>query len=460
MKQNAKIHEGFSFDDVLLVPGESNVKPAQLGTKTRLTRTIELNIPLISAGRDNVTESKMAIAMAHLGGIGIIHNNMPLGKQVEEVRRVKRAEGSVVQNPITISPEASVAEAVDLMVTYKISGIPVVESPGQKVVGIITHRDIRFFEDYAKPVSELMSKDVITAKAGVALEHAKKLMHEHRIEKLVVTDADGRCVGLITVKDIDKFSSYPVATRDREGRLRVGATVGIGKEAWDRAIAMTDAGLDVVFIDAAHAHSRDVLGTISHIRQQRTSEVQIVAGNVVTREAARSLVDAGADAVTVGIGATCHSASRRVAGVGMPQFKAVLDVVDQCQMMGIPVIVDGGICSPSAFAKAIGAGAEAVIIDKLFAGCEEAPGEIVHQDGGVYKVVNPAAKPQHRPAFSTTVSNDPCYLDEDLADTSVPYRGGVEHVVKHLITGLKAAMAYTGSEDIRDLIEKAEFVRK
>jgi len=460
MKPNTKIHEALGFDDVLLMPSESNVKPAQISTKTRLTKTIELNIPLISAGRDNVTESAMAIAMAHLGGLGIIHNNMTLGKQVEEVRRVKRAEGNFVQNPITVSPDTSVAEAVDLMMTYKISGIPVVESPSQKVVGIITHRDIRFFEDYAKPVSELMSKEVITVKAGLAPEHAKKLMHQHRIEKLVVVDAEGRCVGLITVKDIDKLSRWPLAARDSHGRLRVGAAVGTGKDAFDRAMAMADTGLDVVFIDAANAHSRDMLGTISHIRQQRTSEVQIVAGNVVTPEAARSLVDAGADAVTVGIGAKEISASRRVAGVGMPQLKAVLDVVDQCEMMGTPVIVDGGIYGSAELAKAIGAGAEAAIIGWLLSGTDEAPGEIVHQGGSVYKVVNPTAKPQHRLPFSTTPGSDPCRLDEDLADTSIPYRGSVEHMVKHLITGLRAAMAYTGSQDIRDMIERAEFVRK
>lgn len=459
MLQNAKIHEALGFDDVLLVPGESNVKPGQISTKTRLTKTIELNIPLISAGRDNVTESTMAIALAHLGGIGVIHSNMTLGKQVEEVRRVKRAEGNFVQNPITVSPEASVAEAFDLMTTYKISGIPVVDN-GQKVVGIITHRDIRFFEDYAKPVSELMSKEVITAKQGIASDVAKKLMHEHRIEKLVIVDADGRCTGLITVKDIDKLSRWPNAARDQHGRLRVGATVGLGKEAIDRTAAMVDAGLDVVFVDVGHAHSREALGTVSHIRQQRTTDVQIVAGNVVTPEAARSLVDAGADAIAVGIGAKERSASRRIAGVGMPQLKAVLDVVDQCQMTSTPVIVDGGIYGPAELAKAIGAGAEAAVIGWLFSGTDEAPGEIVYLDGNAYKVVNPAAKPQHRPPPSSLASSDPLRLDEDLPDTSIPYRGGVEHMVKYLIAGLKAAMAYTGSEDIRDLIEKAEFVRK
>ena len=459
MKRNTKIHDAFSFDDVLLIPNETNVKPAQVSTKTRLTKTIELGIPLISAGHDNITESPMAIALAHLGGLGVIHNNMPVGKQVEEVRRVKRAEASMVLNPITISPDTSVAEAIDLMSTYKISGIPVVESSTQKVVGIITHRDIRFFEDYAKPVSELMSKEVITAKTGVALESAKQMMHQHRIEKLVVLDDQGRCSGLITVKDIDKLSRYPQAARDKHGRLRVGAAVNIGKDAFDRAAAMTDAGLDVLFIDVAHAHSREVLGTISHIRQQRTSEVQIVAGNVVTPEAARSLIDAGADAIAVGIGGSCHSATRRVAGVGMPQFAAILNVVEQCAMMGVPVIVDGGVCGSASLAKAIAAGAESVIIDRLFAGTDEAPGEIVHQDGGVFKVVNPLARAQHRPPSSPVV-HDLYRLEEDLVDTTVPYCGSVERVVQHLIGGLRVAMAYTGSADIRAMIENAEFVRK
>ena len=459
MKRNPKIHEAFGFDDVLLVPNETNVKPAQVSTKTRLTKTIELGIPLISAGHDNITESPMAIALAHLGGLGILHSNMPLGKQVEEVRRVKRAEGSVVLNPITVSPDTSVAEAVDLMTNYKISGIPVVEQATQKVIGIITHRDIRFFEDYAKPVTELMSKEVITVKAGVALESAKQMMHQHRIEKLVVVDGDGRCTGLITVKDIDKLSRWPQAARDKHGRLRVGAAVGVGKDAFDRAAAMTDAGLDVLFIDVAHAHGREVLGTISHIRQQRTTEVQIVAGNVVTPEAARSLVDAGADAVMVGIGGTCNAATRRIAGVGFPQLTAILNVVEQCAMMDVPVILGGGVKSSSALAKAIAAGAESVVIDHLFAGADEAPGEIVCQDGQVYKVVNPSAKTQHRAPFSLA-AHDPYRLDEDLADTSVPYRGSVAHTVQHLVSGLKSAMAYTGSADIRTMIETAEFVRK
>jgi IMP dehydrogenase len=457
MKRNAEIHEAIGFDDVLLVPVETNVKPDDVSTKTRLTKTIELGIPLISAGYDNVTESAMAIALAQLGGIGIIHDNMPLGKQVEEVRRVKRAEGKMVSNPITISPEASVAEALDLMTTYKISALPVIEQPSQKVIGIITSRDIRFFEDYSKPVTDLMTKQVITVKGQIEMAMAKKLLHQHRIEKLVVVDEKDRCIGLITVKDFEKLARFPHAARDAQGRLRVGAAVGTGKDAFDRASAMADAGLDVVFVDVAHAHTRDVVGTVSRIRQQRSSDVQIIAGNVATADAARSLIDAGADAIKVGIGADCSAASRLMSGVGMPQLTAVLNVVEQCAMMNIPVIVGGGIRDSAALAKALGAGAESAVIDRLFAGTDEAPGIIVYRGDHAYKVVNPSAKPQHRPAFSSLVS-DPYQLDEDLVDTSIPYRGGVAHAVHELIGGLKSAMAYTGAKDIPALIENAEFV--
>ena len=458
MKRNVEIHEAFNFDDVLLVPNETNIKPADVSVGTRLTKTINLGIPLIAAGVDYVTESSMAVAIAQLGGIGVIHDNMPLGKQVEEVRRVKRSEGNMVMNPIKIAQEASVAEAFDLMTTYKVSGLPVIEQSSKKVVGIITSRDIRFFDDYAKPVTELMTKEVITVKGSIEKEVIKRMLHQHRIEKLVVVDDQERCIGLITVRDIEKLSRFSDATRDTLGRLRVGAAVGTGKDAFDRTAAMTDAGLDVVFIDAAHGHTRDVIGTVSHIRQQRSSAVQIVAGNVVTADAARSLVDAGADAIKVGVGAGADAASRVMAGVGMPQFKAVLDVVEQCGMMDIPVVVAGGIESPSVVAKAISAGAESVVIDSLFAGTDEAPGEIICHGGLVYKVVNPSAKAQHRPLNLSGVP-DPYRFDEDPVDTSVPYRGSVEHTISHLVGGLKSAMAYTGSKDISTMIENAEFVR-
>ncbi|MBI1216516.1 MAG: CBS domain-containing protein [Alphaproteobacteria bacterium] len=458
MKRNSAVRDALGFDDVLLVPLETQVKPDGVSTRTQLTRAIELNIPLLSAGADNVTESQMAITLARLGGMGIIHDNMPLGKQVEEVRRVKRAEGEVIANPITISPESSVAEAMDLMTTYKISGLPVIEQPSQKVVGIITNRDIRFFEDYAKPVSELMSKQVITVKGKIEQSLARQLLHQHRIEKLVVVDDEGRCTGLMTVSDIEKLSRYKDAARDAHGRLRVGAAVTMGKDAHDRAAAMTDAGLDAVFIDVAHGHTREVAATVSSIRQERSSEVQIIAGNVVTADGARSLIDAGADAIKIGLGATACAASRGQIGMGMPQLTAVLDVVEQCDMQNVPAIVDGGIIDASALAKAIGAGGHCVVVDRLFAGTDEAPGEIVFQGGQAYKVVNPAAKAQHRPPSSGAV-RDAYRLDEDPVDTTVPYRGSVVHVVNQLVTGLKTAMAYTGSQDVWTMRENAEFVR-
>ncbi len=458
MKRNTTVKEQLNFDDVLLLPGETNVKPADVSLKTRLTKSIELNIPLVAAGADNVTESAMAITLAQLGGLGIIHDNMPLGKQVEEVRRVKRAEGDIVQNPITISPDSSVAEALDLMTTYKISGLPVIEQPSQKVVGIITNRDLRFFEDYAKPVSDLMTKDVVTVKGKPEKAYIKQLLHERRIEKVVVVDDQGRCVGLITVKDIEKLSRFPNAARDIHGRLRVGAAVSIGKDAIDRAAAMTDAGLDVVFIDVAHAHTKDVAQTVSRIRQQRSSEVQIVAGNVATANAARSLIDAGADAIKVGLGSSSGAIIRGMLGIGVPQFSAVLAVVEQCEMQDIPVLVDGGINDAGALVKALAAGAETAVMSQLFAGTDEAPGEVVFEAGHVYKVVNPQAKAQHRPSHTTQVV-DPYRIDKDPVDTSVPYRGSVTHMVNQLVTGLRTAMAYTGSKDLRDLRELAEFVR-
>ena len=458
MKRNSVIREGLSFDDVLLVPAETHVKPEEILTRTRLTRDIELSIPIVAAGLDYVTESKMAIALAQLGGIGVIHDNMPLGKQVEEVRRVKRAEGNIVTSPITISPDSSVAEAFDLMTTYRISGLPVIEQPSQKVIGIITHRDIRFFEDYAKPVSELMTSNVITVPQGIQMDEAKRMLHQHRIEKLVIVDDQGRCAGLVTVKDIEKLARFPDAARDAHGRLRVGAAVSLGKDAVDRANAMADAGLDVVFIDVAHGHSRDAVGTVSMIRQQRSSNVQIVAGNVATPDAARSLIDAGADAIKVGIGPTCGSATRAQAGVGMPQLTAVLEVVEHCELQNVPVMVDGGILSPAHLAKAIAAGAETAMIGDLFAGTDEAPGVVMYQDAHAYKVVNPAAKAQHRPT-STSLVHDPFRLDEDGVDTSVPYRGAVAQVVSQLVGGLKVAMAYTGSRDIKALREEAELIK-
>lgn len=442
MKRDSTIHQVLDFDDILIVPLESNVRPADVSLQTRLTKNITLNAPLISAPRPDVTESAMAIAMARLGGIGVIHHHMPLGRQVEEVRKVKRAEGDVVHNPITVTPEASVAEAVDLMTTYGISGIPVIDPATKKVAGIITRRDLRFYEDYAKPVSELMKKDVVTVRPGTSREEAKKLMHQHRIEKLVVTDAEGRCAGIMTVKDIDARGRHPNAARDAQGRLLAAASVGFGKEAVDRALAMADAGLDVVFIEAAHAHTREVLQTVSLIRQQRSANIQIVAGNVVTAQGARSLIDAGADAVKTGIGGAPSSASRRIAGVGLPQITAVLEAAHECSLADIPIIADGGLSSAPALAKTIAAGAECAVIATFFGGCDEAPGEIIYQEGKPRKVLSRARASADPWAFTAEAEG-------------LPYTGPLRHAAEHLLAGLRAAMASTGGKDIRTFIENA-----
>jgi IMP dehydrogenase len=445
MKRDAVIRDALGFDDVALVPAETNVRPQEVSLQTRLTKGITLNIPLISAGRDNVTESVMAIAMARLGGIGVIHNNMPLGKQVEEVRRVKRAEGDMVLNPITISPGASVAEAIDLMTTYKVSGLPVVEDGTQKVVGILTHRDVRFFEDYAKPVSELMTKDVITVRNKPEKSAAMHMLHEHRIEKLVVVDDQGKCVGLVTVKDIERQARHVNATRDAHGRLRVGAAVSLSKDAIERSAAMADAGLDVVFVDVAHAHSREAVGIVSRIRQQRATDIQVVAGNVTSGAAARSLIDAGADAVK--FGPPCGAG--RI-GFDAPHFSALLDVVNQCAMVGVPVIVEGGIRCPASLAKALAAGAESASLVSVLAATDEAPGDIVFVDGEAYKTERPRAQGLPHP--------DP-YKIEGVPDASARYRGPMAHGVEHLLSGLKTAMAYAGAKDIKSLAENAQFVR-
>lgn len=437
MKRNTTIRDGLSFDDVLIMPAESNIKLTDVVLKTRLTKGLNINLPLVSAPREDVTESDMAIAMARLGGIGVIHGSMPLGKQVEEVRKVKRIEGNFAANPITVVPETSVAEAVDLMTTYKITALPVIEQPSKKVIGIVTKRDIRYVENYSQPVGELMTKKVVSVKENISLDHAKNVMHENRVEKLVIVDDQQRCVGLMTVRGIERLSNYPNASRDTNKRLLAAAAVTYGKEAFERAAAMTDAGLDALFIDVPHAHNREVVTTVSRIRQQRTSEVQIVVGNVTTVEAARSLIDAGADAIKVGIGASQTSPLRKAGGIGMPQLSAVLEVVEQCEMQGVPVIVDGGVSGSDGIAKALAAGAESIMLSALLAGTEEAPGEVVFRDNRAHKVVAAIAH-----------TRDPA-----------PYCGAVSHMVKHLTSGLQVAMSYAGAKDLADLRNTAEFVR-
>lgn len=452
MKRNSTIRHALTFDDVLIVPGETGLRPADVHTHTQLTRSIALQLPLIAAPCAHVTESAMAIALAELGGIGVIHRHMPLGKQVEEVRRVKRRQAHVVTTPITISPEASLAEALDLMATYHVSALPVIEEASRRVVGIITRRDINFVEDPGQPVSTLMTRDVVTAKPGISHDVARQIMHKHRIEKLVVVDEQGRCAGLIALKDMDRIARAPKATVDQQGRLRVAAAVGTGKEALDRAVAMADAGLDVVFIDVAHAHTREAAATISQIRQQRATDIQVIAGNVATAEAARSLIDAGADAIKVGIGGDTHAPTRRLSGVGMPQLQAVLDVVEACDMQDIPVLADGGLITAERCAKALAAGARVLVLDTLFAGAEEAPGHVVYHDGRLYRTLA-----DKTPSISGLA--DPWRLDEGEGDTSTPYTGPVAHMVAGLMTGIVTAMAYCGSKDIAQFRNTAEFVR-
>lgn len=456
MKRNAPIRDGLSFDDIVILPSETAVKPSEVVTKARLTKNITLEVPFISAGKDNVTESFLAMTLARLGGIGIIHANMPIGKQVEEVRKVKRAEGRLVLNPITISVDASIAEALDLMTTYKISGLPVVET-SQKVVGIITNRDIRFFEDYAKPVSSLMTKEVVTVKNSIEPETAKRMMHQHRIEKLIIVDDQGKCTGLMTVKDIERLGKYQGAARDTDGCLRVGASVWLGKDCFERASALADAGVDALFVESAHGHQRELMNVVSRIRQQRSTNVQIIAGNAATVDAARSMIDAGADAIKVGIGGSPSSASRRLSGIGVPPVNAILAVAEQCSMSDTPFMIEGGLNSSADIAKALAAGADCVVLDHLLAGTDEAPGEIFYHKSTAYKVVNPDAKAQHRPQAS--ILADAYYLDEDGVDTSNPYRGPMTHMINHLATGLRTAMAYAGARDIKSLRETSEFIR-
>lgn len=453
MKINSTIREALSFENVLLVPAETQTKPDGVDTRTKLSRDIELHIPLVSAGHDNVTESAMAIRMAQLGGIGIIHDNMPAGKQVEEVRRVKRAEGQMTHNPISTSPEASMAEALDLMTSYKVSGLPVIEQGTQKVVGIITNRDVRFSEDWAKPVSELMTQKVITGKVGMSHDDAKRVMHENRVNKLIITDDQDRAVGLMTVGDIEKLSEHPNATRDAQGMLRVAAAIGIGKDAFDRSSAMADAGVDAIVIDVAHAHTRDVVGVVSRIRQQRSSHVQIIVGNVVTANAARSLIDAGADGIKVGIGGVSTEISRRL-GIGMSQFSALLDVAEQCDMMGVPVMLDGNLAQESNVIKALAAGAHTVAISDIFAGAQEAPGDTFYHQMRAYKTSSKQMS-QHM----TGHVQDPYRLDESLLDMSAPFRGAVSDIIAQIMSSVKMAMAYAGAPDLKTFRDNAVFVR-
>jgi IMP dehydrogenase len=462
------IRDAFTFDDVLLVPQASRVLPANASTETHFTRTIKLNIPLVSAAMDTVTESKLAIALAQAGGMGVIHRNLSVERQAEEVRRVKRFESGIVINPITIAPEAKLAEALRLMDDFGISGIPVVEvgpnGERGKLVGILTHRDVRFASDPDQPVSELMThQNLVTVRETVDKEEAKRLLHQHRIEKLLVVDTDFRCTGLITVKDIEKAELHPGASKDEKGRLRAAGAVGTGAPAIERAQALIDAEIDVVVVDTAHGHSEGVLKTVDAVRRL-SNAVQIVAGNIATADGAKALIDAGADAVKVGIGPGSICTTRIVAGVGVPQLTAIMDVAEAARDGGVPVIADGGIKYSGDLAKAIAAGADCAMLGSLLAGTDEAPGEVILYQGRSYKSyrgmgsLGAMARGSADRYFQAEV-RDQLKLVPEGVEGRVPYRGPVGPVLHQLVGGLKAAMGYTGNATIAEMQRNAEFVR-
>ncbi len=458
------IREALTFDDVLLEPAHSEVLPAEVAVATRLTREIELGIPLLSAAMDTVTEAGLAIAMAQHGGIGVIHRNLSPQAQADEVRKVKKFEAGMVVNPITLGPEATLAEALDLMAAHAISGIPVVEGEGRRLAGILTNRDVRFATDLEVPVRELMTSErLVTVGEGVGRDEAKQLLHRHRIEKLLVVDADYRLIGLVTVKDIEKAESFPNACKDSQGRLRAGAATGVGPAGLERAAALIEAGVDLLVVDTAHGHSARVLEAVERIRQL-SNRTQVLAGNVATLAGAKALIDAGADAVKVGIGPGSICTTRVVAGVGVPQLAALMDVAEHCHQQGVPVIADGGIRSSGDLAKAIAAGADCAMIGSLFAGTDESPGEVYLYQGRSYKAyrgmgsLGAMARGSADRYFQEEIRDQLKLVPEGI-EGQVPYRGPVATIVHQLVGGLRAAMGYTGNASIAAMQRGCAFIR-
>ncbi len=461
--QNKIIGEGLTFDDVLLVPQKSNVLPREVDVSSQLTRSLRLNIPIVSAAMDTVTESRLAIALAREGGIGIIHKNLSIEEQAEEVDRVKRSESGMIYNPITLSSDKRVADALALMKKYSISGIPIVDEG--KLVGILTNRDLRFETDHSRPIREVMtSENLVTAPLGTTLEEAEILLQKHRIEKLLVVDEDGNLKGLITVKDIQKKRQYPNAAKDSRGRLLVGAAVGVTTDAMERAQALVDAGVDVLVVDTAHGHSEGVLNTVRKIKARFGDQVQIVAGNVATAAGTEALIDAGVDAVKVGIGPGSICTTRVVAGVGVPQITAIMECSAVCQKHGIPLIADGGIRQTGDIAKAIAAGADTVMLGNLLAGTEESPGELTYMDGRAYKVyramgsLSAMKRGSGDRYFQEGEQNIKKLVPEGI-EGRIPYRGKLGDVVYQLIGGLRASMGYCGAENVQVFKEKSRFIR-
>ena len=458
-----QINDALTFDDVLLVPGKSEVMPADTDTSTQFSRGIRLGIPLASAAMDTVTEHRLAIAMAQAGGIGTLHRNMSIAQQASEVSAVKRFESGMVVNPITITPDATLEEAFAMMSNHRISGIPVTE-PNGKLVGILTNRDVRFAENPKTPVSELMTKEnLITVTEGTAREDAKKLLHKHRIEKLLVVDGNYRCIGLITVKDIEKAQNHPLACKDDHGRLRVAAAVGTGDAGVARAEALVAAQVDAVVVDTAHGHSAAVLKTVERVRAL-SNEVQVVAGNIATGDGAKALMDVGADAVKVGIGPGSICTTRIVAGVGVPQLTAISEAVDACRDQNVPVIADGGIKFSGDLAKAIAAGASCAMMGSLLAGTEESPGEVVFYQGRSYKSyrgmgsIGAMARGSADRYFQGQVKEGNKLVPEGV-EGRVPYRGPLDKVLHQLVGGLKAAMGYTGNATMADMQANCKMVK-
>jgi IMP dehydrogenase len=457
------IRLGLTFDDVLLVPAESDVLPSSADTGTKLTREIALTIPVLSSAMDTVTEADMAIVMAQLGGIGVLHRNLTVEEQVAAVRQVKRFESGMVVNPITITPTATLADAQALMAQHRISGIPVVERDG-KLVGILTNRDVRFAENPRQPVAELMTHDnLATVSVGVGQEEARRLLHQRRIEKLLVVDEAYRCVGLITVKDIEKAVTYPNATKDEAGRLRVAAATTVGDKGFERTAALVDAEVDLVVIDTAHGHNRDVARAVERVKRL-SNTVQVVAGNVATAEATKALIGAGADAVKVGIGPGSICTTRVVAGVGVPQLTAVMDCAEEGHKHGVPIIADGGLRTSGDLAKALAAGASTCMIGSLLAGTEEAPGETFLYQGRAYKSyrgmgsVGAMGRGSADRYFQGDIKDQLKLVPEGI-EGQVAFKGPARDVIHQLVGGIKAAMGYTGSATIADLQRRAQFVQ-
>jgi IMP dehydrogenase len=456
--------EGLTFDDVLLLPAESSVLPNDVSTVTRLTPKIELNIPLVSAAMDTVTEARLAVALARAGGIGIVHRNLSIADQVAEVDKVKRSESGMIVEPVTLGPGDSVAEALELMERYRISGVPIVDGEGI-LVGILTNRDLRFETDTSQPVSTLMtSRNLVTAPFGTTLDEASEILHRNKVEKLPVVDADGRLKGLITVKDISKRIAYPDATKDEHGRLRVGAAVGVGTDALERAAALVEAEVDVLVVDTAHGHSHGVLDVVRNLKGSH--DVELIAGNIATGEAALALIDAGADALKAGVGPGSICTTRVVAGVGVPQVTAVFDIAQTAHAHGVPVIADGGIRNSGDIAKAIASGADAVMLGSLLAGTDEAPGEVIVHQGERFKEYRGMGSLGAMKARSFSKDR---YFQGDVEDVDklvpegiegrVPYKGPLTPIVHQVVGGLRQAMGYCGAATIEEMKVETRFVR-